>query len=61
MTLSMVIPHPRERKAIVMLQSMNLIANITNGKQEYKFYDFEKDLRRENKNNAYQILVNFLK
>jgi len=60
MNLSMIIPHPSKQKAIVVMQSVNLISNITAGKQN-KLHDFEKDLRRENKNNAYQILVKFLK
>jgi len=60
MSLRMIVPHPSKQKAIAVLQSMNLISNITAGKQE-KYYDFEKDLRKENKNNAYQVLVKFLK
>jgi len=57
---SIIIPHPSKRKAIVVFQSMNLISNISSGKQ-HKYHDFEKDPRTENNNNAYQILVKFLK
>lgn len=57
---SFIVPHPSVNRAVVVLQPMNTIANVSVNKQ-HRFYDCEKDLKVMNNNTAYQILVKFLK